>query len=322
MRHGGDLSEAAALFGAADWLDLSTGINPHPWPLPADLAFAGWDRLPTAADREAALAAARRAYRVPSPLAIVAVPGTTALIQWLPRLLPAGPVRILGPTYGGHETAWRDAGASLAPTDEAAPHVVLVNPNNPDGRLVPVDRVLRLARDCRERGGWLIVDESFGDLDPDAGIAPHAGDLPIVVLRSFGKFYGLPGLRLGFGLLPHALAASVRTALGDWPVSTPALLVGARALDDADWATAMRARLAREARDLDRVLAAAGLSPAGGTALFRLVRHPEARAVHDRLARAGIWTRRFDWAPDLLRIGLPGPAGGLDRLAAALGLGR
>lgn len=319
MRHGGDLSEAAHLFGQApDWIDLSTGINPHPWPIPPALATAGWTALPTRADGEALLAAARAAYAVPHSLAIVAGPGSQALLQWLPRLAPPGPVQVFGPTYRGHAEAWRAAGAETITTGrdglrDDVRHAVIVNPNNPDGHLWPTDEILSLASRCAERGGWLMVDEAFADVDSATGIAPHLADEPVVVVRSFGKFYGLPGLRLGFAIAPERIAALLRDALGDWPVSVPALLVGRAGLSDRAWAEAMRTRLKAEARALDEALRP--LPPAGGTSLFRLRRHPAALHLHRALAQAGLWTRRFDWDDHLLRIGLPPYEEALSRLA-------
>ena len=175
-----------------------------------------------------------------------------------------------------------------------------------------------MAEDRARAGGWLVVDEAFADLDGASVAAALVPALPVVVLRSFGKFYGLAGLRLGFALAPPAIAEALRQALGDWAVSGPALAVGAAALADRGWAEAMRLRLAKEGAALDRVLLAAGLAAAGGTSLYRLVRHPEAAAIHERLAAAHVWCRRFAEAPDLLRFGLPPDADGLARLAEAL----
>ena len=315
MKHGGDLTEAKARHGAGDppWLDLSTGINPHPWPVPEALRRVGWERLPGAAEMDALLSAARIAYRVPAGADIVAAPGTQALIQWLPRLAPPGAVAIASPTYGGHADAWRGADRGQPPR-----HRVVVNPNNPDGRIVDIVTLRAMAEACAGAGGWLIVDEAFADLEAGISAVGLVPELPVIVLRSFGKFYGLAGLRLGFVVASPAIAAKLGGALGDWAVSGPALAVGAAALADEVWAEGMRARLTEEATALDRVLAAAGLEAAGGTSLYRLVRHPEAGALHAHLAAAHIWCRRFEEAPEFLRFGLPPDAGGLARLRAAL----
>lgn len=325
MQHGGDLTDAVARHGAGDpaWLDLSTGINPHPWPAPEGLRRSGWERLPAKADLDRLLRVARSAYRVPDGAEIVAAPGTQALIQWLPRLAEQGSVAVLGPTYGEHAAVWRGAGLSvreIAGLDEVedARHVVAVNPNNPDGRVIPHAGLAQAGRLCAERGGWLVVDESFADVVPEACAARLAAELPIVVLRSFGKFHGLAGLRLGFAVAPPPLADRIAQALGPWAVSGPALAVGAAALADVAWADAMRGRLRREAEALDRVLAEAGFAPAGGTSLYRLVRHSRAASIQAALAAEHIWVRSFEWAPDLLRFGLPQDAASRERLRAAL----
>lgn len=326
MRHGGDLAEAAGRFGASgpDWLDLSTGINPHPWPVPDDIRDRGWTRLPSGADLAGLMAAARSAYGVPPNAVLAAAPGTQAIIQWLPCLAPRRPVAIVGPTYTEHETTWRGADAAVEPVRDIASaadgrrHVVLVNPNNPDGRVVGRAELLSAAAACRRHGTWLIVDESFADVEPSCSVVADCADLPILVLRSFGKFYGLAGVRLGFAIGAPAIAEKVARALGLWPVSGPALAVGTAALADAAWAAAMRFRLARESERLDRLLSEFGLAVVGGTTLFRLVEHRAAARLHEALASRRIWTRRFLWSDSLLRIGLPPDEASSVRLAAAL----
>lgn len=326
MKHGGDLTDAIAKYGGApeDWLDLSTGINPQPWPIPADIPRTAWSRLPGRSDQLDLIAAARSAYRLDAGVGVVSAPGTQALIQWVARLAPAGGVAVVSPTYGEHEAAWRQAGRnvtgvrSLASLPQSMRHAVLVRPDNPDGSMVPEGEVVAAAREIATRDGWLVVDEAFIDVCPSFSVARHVADLPIVVLRSFGKFYGLAGLRLGFAIAAPAIADSIATALGPWAVSGPALEVGRRALLDEVWAEATRVRLAHDAKVLDAVLGAAGLAVVGGTDLYRLVRHGRASAIHDQLGKAHIWTRRFDWAPDLIRFGLAGTSAGRARLTAAL----
>lgn len=326
MQHGGDPGDAETHTFHPDlpWLDLSTGINPHPWPVPEALREAGWTRLPARTDGERLIGAARGAYRVSPGLAVAAAPGTQALIQWLPRIAPEGGVAVLGPTYTEHAAAWRLAGRAvaeigrLAAWPDEARHLVVVNPNNPDGRVLSGTELVAAARTCATRGGWLVVDESFADVDPAVSLAGHAEDLPVVVLRSFGKFYGLAGLRLGFAIASPGIVHELQRALGPWAVSGPALAIGAAALADRGWADDMRVRLGEEAARLDGVLAAAGLDPAGGTSLYRLVRHPRAAAIHAALAAERIWVRRFEWAEDLLRFGLPPDSDGLERLRLGL----
>jgi cobalamin biosynthetic protein CobC len=325
MKHGGDLTEAMARYGGTPqmWLDLSTGVNPWPWPIPADLPGAVWQRLPSRADEEALIAAARDAYSIPAGAEVVAAPGTQSLIQWLPQLASGGPVAVVEPTYNEHAPAWRMAGheviavASLDELPEGVRHAVVVNPNNPDGRVTSRATLGRVAALLQERGGWLVVDEAFADVQPEISSIELCADLPVVVLRSFGKFYGLAGLRLGFAVASPDIAERISPALGPWPCSGPALAIGAAALRDREWADRTRDALRHQARETDAVLAAAGFRVVGGTDLFRLAQRTDANKVHASLAAQHIWCRRFEWAADLLRFGLPSHTSDLDRLARA-----
>ncbi|HEY4204120.1 MAG TPA: threonine-phosphate decarboxylase CobD [Xanthobacteraceae bacterium] len=325
MKHGGDLTDAVAQHGGAPelWLDLSTGINPRPWPVPA-LPDSLWQRLPSRADESALLGAARDAYNVPGGVEIVAAPGTQALIQWLPRLASSGSVAIVSPTYNEHAAAWhlarRDIVAVTALDDIPAHvrHVVVVNPNNPDGHVIDRATLARVADTLQARCGWLVIDEAFADIDPNISAVTLCRDLPVVVLRSFGKFYGLAGLRLGFAIGAADIAQRIAAALGPWACSGPALAVGAAALRDIVWTERTREDLREQASRLDALLTVAGFEVVGGTALFRLVRHTHAPASHAALAKHYIWSRKFDWASNLLRFGLPADDAGLARLAIAL----
>lgn len=325
MKHGGDLTEALARHGGepADWLDLSTGINPWPWTIRSTIPDSAWTRLPSRADDDALLAAAREAYGVPDRAGIVTAAGTQALIQWIPYLAAPGAVAIVTPTYGEHAAAWSSTGREiivvndLSDLPERAIHAVVVNPNNPDGRVPDHAALRRVAELLHRRGGWLVVDEAFADVDPGISAIGLSADLPILVLRSFGKFYGLAGVRLGFAIGRRDIMERIATALGPWQVSGPALRIGAAALRDRSWADAMRAKLARQSARLDHVLVEAGLQIIGGTTLFRLASHPDAAKLHTRLARRHVWCRSFGWAHGWLRFGIASDDG-LDRLAGAL----
>jgi len=319
--HGGDLDAARRLNPdfAGRWLDLSTGINPEPYPLPA-LAPALWHRLPQAEDERAAMAAARVAYGVGSGADVVPAPGTQILIGLLPRLRSVGRVAILGPTYGEHAPVWRAAGHRvriIADLSEVRPDddtVVVVNPNNPDGRRCdPLALDLLRAR-LAQRGGLLVVDEAFADVTPDLSLAPIAGRDALVVLRSFGKFFGLAGLRLGFALCAPESGRQLRQALGPWAVGGPALGVGARALSDRAWIEDTRAALDRRMSDLRHVVLSIGLTPVGGTSLYLLCESDDAGQIFQRLIASGIYVRRFPAEPRWLRLGAT-TADGLRRLA-------
>jgi cobalamin biosynthetic protein CobC len=326
MKHGGDITQAMAQFGGTreSWLDFSTGINPRAWPIRHDLPDPIWQHLPTKADEIALLDAARAAYRVPNDITVVAAPGTQALIQWLPRLAVDGPAAIVTPTYSEHAASWRESGhkviaiKSIDAIPEQARHIVLVNPNNPDGRIVDLAALARTASIVAKRDGWLIIDEAFADVVPAISAVGLCARYPVVILRSFGKFYGLAGLRLGFALASQPIANQIKKALGPWACSGPALMIGAAALRDDTWANATRAWLTQQADALDDVLQQAGFTTAGGTSLYRLVRHRNALAIHEQLAVQHIWCRRFDWDKSVLRFGPAKDEASLARLAAAL----
>ena len=163
------------------------------------------------------------------------------------------------------------------------------------------------------------MDEAFVDAqDDDASIVPLlAPDAPVIVMRSFGKFFGLAGLRLGFAIGPAALIARWRASLGSWPVSAAAIAIGTAAYRDTEWIAATRLRLMDRAAALDAVLTRHGFTPTGACPLFRLV-DCDAAALFDRLARQGILTRPFDYDPCWLRLGVPATAQDLDRLDRAL----
>lgn len=313
--HGGDLDRARGQYGGEGWIDLSTGINRHPWPLPP-LPPGAWTDLPTANARAAAEAAACGLWGAPAALAMN---GAQAAIEVLPRLWPGpGRAAVLAPSYNEHAAQWRAAGwqvdAVAEPAQMAGADVaVIVNPNNPDGRHWTPAQVAALAGTV----GRLVVDESFADALPGVSVAWMASGR-IVVLRSFGKFWGLAGVRLGFVLSDAATCERLAGMAGLWSVSGPALAIGARALPDLAWAEATRARMARDAVRMDALAAGAGWRVVGGTGLFRLYDTPDAAAAQDRLARARIWSRIFPYSRTWVRLGLPGPAAEWDRLARAL----
>jgi cobalamin biosynthetic protein CobC len=323
--HGGDISAARDRFGGetVDWLDLSTGISPFPYPFDPPTA-AAWTRLPDSGLDRALRAAAAAHYGAPSADCVVPAPGSQALIQLLPRLCSQGTIAVVAPTYGEHQECWNSAGHSVELVEnlppEQGPHdaVVLARPNNPDGRVHDRAALLALAESLAARGGWLVVDEAFADLDPALGLAPEVGRGGLICLRSFGKFFGLAGVRLGFAIGAPVLAERIRAALGPWAVAGPAAEIGAQALGDEIWIAKIRTRLAAAAARLDTCLTDAGLDIVGGTALFRLARGDAAPALFDRLAQRHILTRRFPDDPTLLRFGIPGTDTDLARLAAAL----
>jgi cobalamin biosynthetic protein CobC len=324
VSHGGDLDAARKRFPGAPepWIDLSTGINPVPFPIP-DLPAEIWSRLPMRSEQEALLAAAATRYLVRNPEMIVAAPGTQALIQLLPRLFPTSCVEILGPTYEEHEACWARQGHRVSLVkdlgrSDGADVVVVVNPDNPTGRMIAPSALRAVAAALAKKKGLLVVDEAFIDVLPQT--ASTACELPpaTIVLRSFGKAYGLAGLRLGFAIAEASLARRIRAELGPWAVSGPALSIGKSALCDPHWLAETTTRLQSDQRRLDAVLEAAGFTVLGGTPLFRLARHVEAGKFVERLGRHAIHVRAFPAEPQWLRFGLPADQQAWDRLSVAL----
>jgi cobalamin biosynthetic protein CobC len=317
--HGGRIDEAMRLYPAAaqPWLDLSTGINPVPWQPPASLVVDPHP-LPSQSDLRALEAAAACHFQI-EPARVAAVPGSEIALRLLPSLdLPA--ITSVPPGYATHAAITDLTRDTLEAVTGRT--LLLANPNNPDGRLIPPDRLLDLAHEQATRGGWLVIDEAFADAVPGSSLLPHlAADAPIIVLRSFGKFFGLAGLRLGFVVAPEAIIARVRHLLGDWPVSAHAIAFGRAAYEDGDWITAIAERLSTRATALDALLGRRGLMATGACPLFRLVQTPDAAAIFDRLARAGILVRPFADRPSWLRFGLTADDAASTRLDRALTVG-
>ncbi|MDO8881357.1 MAG: threonine-phosphate decarboxylase CobD [Pseudotabrizicola sp.] len=316
--HGGNLDQAVAVFGTGDWIDLSTGINRRPWPLPL-LDPDCWRSLPTRAAQAGLVAQAARAWGASDRAAGIALAGAQAAIQLMPLLRPAGRAAVLGPTYNEHaacliQAGWDVASVSTIEALHGAALAVVVNPNNPDGRCHTPEDMLALSR----KVGFLVVDESFGDITPGLSLLPQAGQDNLLILRSFGKFYGLAGLRLGFAFGADSDIAALARMAGPWAVSGPAIEIGRQAISDTGWADAMRTQLALDAGRADDLARVAGWKIAGGTTLFRLYETPDAQAAQHRLARHKIWSRIFPWSGRLLRLGLPGPEPEWDRLSRAL----
>ena len=310
LPHGGNLMAAQRRHPTAPrpFIDLSTGINPNAYRF-ADPPASSWRRLPEPEAVVALEAAAAHAYGVPDPDMVVAAPGTQALIQLLPRVFPQPSVTIAGPTYGEHAATWAAAGAAIVDRGNA---LILCNPNNPDGTRHNPAHLAAHTHDL------LVVDEAFADFEPELSLAPHLPIPRTIILRSFGKAYGLAGLRLGFALAAPTVASRIRAALGPWAVSGPAIAIGTQALADTAWrdnaASVARAASVR----LDAELTGAGLRIIGGTTLFRLAETQRAAALADHLGEAGILVRRFAAQSTWLRFGLPGDRADWVRLSAAL----
>lgn len=318
--HGGRIDFAAVRYPDAPrpWLDLSTGINSVAWTPAPELAV-DVTTLPSP-DAILALEAAAADMFGTRPDRVVALPGSEIGLRLLDGLDLPAPVHYAVPSYGTH----REAIAGAVPVARAAINeidggtLILANPNNPDGIRDTPARLLALLG----RGGWLVVDEAFADATPESSIAPVLGDDDrAIVFRSFGKFFGLPGVRLGFMIAPPGQVTAMRGRLGSWPISAHAAAYGIAAYRDTDWIAQARIAIAARAARLDALLADHGLVAQGDCPLFRLVESDAAAVLFERLACAGILSRPFDYAPRWLRLGVPGSDAGFARLERALAHG-
>lgn len=323
--HGGRLRAAARRYGIppAQWLDLSTGINPQPWPVPAASA-ASWQRLP---EEDDGLAAAAQRY-AGAPY-VLPVAGSQAAIQALPLLRPRSRVGVLSPGYNEHAHRWRQAGHEVVAVDaggceaalSALDVLVVCNPNNPTGQGFTRAQLQCWHAALAAHGGWLVIDEAYLDAEPQDSLAADCALDGLIVLRSLGKFFGLGGARVGFVCAAAPLLGRLADQLGPWTIAGPAREIAQQALDDHAWQAATRAALPRRGARLAALLRHHGLAPDGGCALFQWVRTPHAAHLHHQLAQQGVLVRRFD-APASLRFGLPGDEADWARLDVALELAR
>ncbi len=321
LEHGGKLRLAAQHYGnpLADWLDLSTGINPEVYPVPR-IDPQCWNRLPEDGD---GLEEAAAAYYGNDRLLVL--PGSQAAIQALPALFKPQVVACVSPLYEEHPQAWERAGHKLRrlPTlqralSAATPNVLLCNPNNPTAGTLPRSALLKAADQLQRCGGWLIVDEAFADAEPENGVAHLAGtaDAPnLIVLRSLGKFFGLAGARVGFIFGAAEKLERMREMIGPWPVSHPSRAVARQVLQDSAWQTAARSQLAASSQRLAECLAPLG--EVTRSALFCTLKTPHVAALYEHFARRAILTRPFDQHA-LLRFGLPGHETEWQRLGATI----
>ncbi len=313
LHHGGRIKAAARQYGIAEseWLDLSTGLNPHAWPIPV-LPDYLWQRLPEDNDGLQQAACDYYGCKICLPLA-----GSQAAIQLLPRLRARSRVGVLAPSYAEHAHNWKQAGHAIhylvADTIEnTLPELdvlVVVNPNNPDGTRFEPAQLLQWQQQLSLRGGWLVVDEAFMDSTPEYSMMPYAGLPGLIVLRSLGKFFGLAGVRCGFVMAEAVLLQQLAERLGPWTLSTASREIARQALQDQEWQQQTRDCLLQQGERLKQLLDDHGLTAEGGTALFQWLRHGQAEKLFEHFARHGILLRYFPptvHCESSLRFGLPG----------------
>ncbi len=308
LHHGGKLRAAASRYNIPleQWLDLSTGINPNGWPVPAIPAEI-WSRLPE--ENDGLEDAARNYYGTEH---LLPVAGSQAAIQALPQLRVPSHVAVLRPAYAEHAHAWRRAGhtvTTVAADDVSSAVaesdvVVLINPNNPTGVRFDAEQLLLWHRDLAERGGWLVIDEAFIDTTPAQSLCHDSSSAGLIVLRSLGKFFGLAGARVGFVCAEPQLLARLNSLLGPWTINAAARYAVTLALQDGNWQKQIQQKLHADGARLHNLLTEHDLIPHGSSPLFQWLCTSQAEALHNQLAEQGILTRLFT-EPQSLRFGLP-----------------
>ena len=308
LEHGGRLRQAARQYGIAeaDWLDLSSGLAPWPFDVPV-IPLRAWARLPETDD--GLEQAACEYYDAPH---VLPVAGSQMAIQLLPRLRRAGKVGVLSPCYAEHAEAWRRGDYIVREVLESEVDffldsldvLVVVNPNNPTGLSLTPERLLEWHARLAQRGGWLVVDEAFMDITPQLSLAARTHLVGLIVLRSFGKFFGLAGVRLGFVLAERRLLKLLAEQVGPWAVSGPTRVLGQACLLVTAAHARQRLRCEEASQRLASMLTRHGFKPQGGCALFQWLITEQAQALHDFMAQRGVLLRLFTHNSSL-RFGLP-----------------
>ena len=318
MQHGGNKTAAARAYGVepSEMIDLSTGISPRPYPL--DLgAFELSDliELPQAEDAEHLTQVMTSSWHIPDSAKLALASGSGAIISLMPHLYQGDKRHVYcpEPVYSEHVIAWQNAGYTIITYDAGAipdvdwgraAAILAVQPGNPMGHIAPPSDWLALMSDAAAHNVMVIFDEAFIDLAPQLSLIPHMGQKGQIVIRSFGKFYGLAGVRLGAAIGHPDDITALYHLMGPWAVSTMALRFGAAAIADHAWADDQRRWLSDRMTFLKEGLAARNVTIVGGTDLYLLIDVADAARLQDDLARQGFWTRIFDSNPRWMRLGL------------------
>ncbi len=326
--HGGQLNQQRLRYNIPRdrWLDLSTGISPFSYPA-ADIPKEFWQHLPEC--QEEFNAAVAEYYQSEH---FVVCHGSQAAIQLIPTLWAQvgqrrSKVWLPKVGYKEHQKYWQQANFDCYFYSELPdPHeleeqavVVVINPNNPSAKCYSKKQLLTLAAQLEKKTGLLVVDEAFIESSIEQSITPHAkGFDNVIVLRSIGKFFGLAGARVGFVFSTTKWLRLFELAMGQWPISGPALWVTERALKDTDWQALQFQKLKQQSQKLADLLEAHFKTKALGTILFRVVLIDNAPRYFDELCRTGIYVRLLDDQSGL-RFGVSDDQG-LERLAEALHL--
>jgi cobalamin biosynthesis protein CobC len=327
MRHGGDLTEAKKVFNHISidsWIDLSTGINLNSYN-DTGIGLSNLDKLPTKDSYDELVSAAKNYYSVSDTNRLCISSGAQSLINILPYIFSIEKnVAIFSPTYSEHAISWKKANYSIREINKIdqilnEDIVVITNPNNPDGLVYSHSDIEEIYSKIVKNKGLLIIDESFIDATPELSFVKKLQNRNIIILKSFGKFFGLAGLRLGFAIGNEGIISDLENILGPWPVSTIALNIATKAMSDIDWIKGTRSLLLKLSEELNSNLSSSGYNIYGTTAFFTLISVENSTKMQRELANKGIWTRIFDYNNRWVRIGVPKDKETLEYLFNAIG---
>lgn len=329
--HGGQLSRVAEQFKIPKkkWLDLSTGIAPFSYSIP-DIPMQAWQELPSISER--LIEVAKNYYQAEYCWPVA---GSQALIEKLPELwnekknltnasnlsdinnrAEAKHAYLPKVGYKEHQQAWFKAGYQLHFYQQSLPDnieknsvVVVINPNNPLTDTFSIPQLQQLQKHCQQQQALLIIDEAFADiLSPEFSFVPSLLTLDqsadVVVLRSFGKFFGLAGVRIGFVCCTKQWCDIIQQSSGPWSVNGAALFIAEQALQDKKWQALQLIRLQKQSETM-QVLLKANLPVLRleANALFITVFLNDAPAVYEQLCEQAVYVRLTD-ENDALRFGI------------------
>ena len=295
--HGGNVKQICDKYGLDpdEIIDFSASINPLGYPTVVRKAvseqFDDIQHYPDSECSELRKTIAEKASCSESN--IIVGNGSNELFYLLPRALQPKKGVLLQPTFGEFKDAFCNSNidvveiisddngltvinrdiSSLKSVEDCM--VFLCNPNNPTGQLTNKKDVIGLVKDNPNR--LIVIDEAFMDFVEDDEKYSVIKDAPLmdnlIVVRSLTKFYGFPGLRLGYLVANESIINKLLPYKEPWTVNTIAQVAGLAAINDKEFAANTRQYVSGEKIFLyDGLVMIKGIQPFQPTVNFILVR--------------------------------------------------
>ncbi len=254
--HGGNIKKVSDLYGVdpGEILDFSASINPLGYPDSVRAAILDrFDEVLNYPDSECSdLRSTIAAKYACNEANILVGNGSNELFYLVPRTLKPGSGIILQPTFSEFQDALSSADVRVTDVmneDDDFPlfnlHdsqlkdcrdeiIIFCNPNNPTGQLIQREEIVRFVEANSDR--FVVIDEAFMDFVEEEerySVLPDAHTLKnLIVVRSLTKFYGFPGLRLGFLVASTPVMNKLWKFKEPWTVNSLAQVAGSTALGD------------------------------------------------------------------------------------------